>query len=1145
MASKKITDMPNWGGNQVPTDLLTGVDLSATVANQNVKSTLNDLFSVITKNITDGAVRWQGVAAPAVSAAGAGSIYFSTADNIYYASENGAAYVPLITKPAGSNKQVQFNNAAAFGGAAGFEYQAAASPNVQITAQNAAYTALQIDSAATPSAPIVKIRNTTADLYDFNVSDLTITKTTAFSIWLKTNAGAASSFRVGANSGTHPGTAYGLLFPYVGGSNSDGPGIYWTDGTYGSTVRLNLNLGLNFQGSSGVNAFRIRKATDNLNDGDLIFDFRPNDANFSLHPWGTNPGETTPIIFRELLANGTNYVGFKAPDAIPIAGDCVWTLPSADGTSGQALTTNGSKVLSWTTISGGSVAGSNKQVQFNNSAAFGGAAGFEYQAAASPNVSITAQNAAYVPLFVNTASTPSASIQQWAINNTVAVEIDKDGYLYLGQGIVSATPQTGKIFATGGTGNNVAGGSLILYGGTGTGTGQGGSIAFYTSPAGLGGNTPNTPVVYGELDQLGNWFLGDTNALLGTSATNGFFYCQATNGIPAGTPAATWTGIMPITIDATNYRLYSYIGGAWRNLTGGAGGITIGTTAITSGTAGRILYETSGNVVGEIAGSSADANGAVQWAATARTSGVAQYFRINTPADTGQTASTESVGIYFGGNGSGSTVTRTWAAGNITTQRENVFVAPTYAFASGSNTIASAATVFITGPPVAGANAIITNSHALRLQATVANGAIGIYDGTTLRGEIGTQYGYMYLGQADGIRQTIVAGGYNSIYLGTSGIAINSNATPNNWIELWGINNSKPALFVTQVSTQATATYPLASYRMYTTATNASSLHSYFTMNTNGTAAAGLGGQMVYRLETTTTEDVTAAAMDWLWTDATHATRTAALSFSTVQNAASLTERARITFDGTRSHFIIGNGGNVASPVGGLIQATSGADGSTNVNGADLILAGGQPTGNGTAGQVLRKYSLQGASGTTLRALSSSNYNIPAVMFTATASATVSNTTSETTIIGSGIGTTTMEAGMWRPGRTLRIRVSGYLTTTGTPTLQIRWKLGSTTIADTTAQTLSASISGNEYFEAFIDLSCRTIGATGTVIGQGAFRYHVGGGSAALDFLEALNTAAVTIDTTTALAVDVTAQWGTASASNTIVGTNTTIEILN
>jgi hypothetical protein len=50
--------------------------------------------------------------------------------------------------------------------------------------------------------------------------------------------------------------------------------------------------------------------------------------------------------------NGTNYVSFKAPDTI--AANVTWTLPSADGTSGQILSTNGSGTLSWATGGGGS-----------------------------------------------------------------------------------------------------------------------------------------------------------------------------------------------------------------------------------------------------------------------------------------------------------------------------------------------------------------------------------------------------------------------------------------------------------------------------------------------------------------------------------------------------------------------------------------------------------------------------------------------------------------------------------------------------------------------------------------------------------------------------------------------------------------------
>ncbi len=50
--------------------------------------------------------------------------------------------------------------------------------------------------------------------------------------------------------------------------------------------------------------------------------------------------------------NGTNYVAFKAPDTI--AANVTWTLPSADGTSSQVLSTNGSGTLSWATASGSS-----------------------------------------------------------------------------------------------------------------------------------------------------------------------------------------------------------------------------------------------------------------------------------------------------------------------------------------------------------------------------------------------------------------------------------------------------------------------------------------------------------------------------------------------------------------------------------------------------------------------------------------------------------------------------------------------------------------------------------------------------------------------------------------------------------------------
>ena len=70
-----------------------------------------------------------------------------------------------------------------------------------------------------------------------------------------------------------------------------------------------------------------------------------------LDPHGTGAGDTTELRFKELTANGNNYVGFKA--ANNIGASVIWTLPMVDGTSGQVLSTDGSGTLSWATAAGG------------------------------------------------------------------------------------------------------------------------------------------------------------------------------------------------------------------------------------------------------------------------------------------------------------------------------------------------------------------------------------------------------------------------------------------------------------------------------------------------------------------------------------------------------------------------------------------------------------------------------------------------------------------------------------------------------------------------------------------------------------------------------------------------------------------------
>jgi hypothetical protein len=64
----------------------------------------------------------------------------------------------------------------------------------------------------------------------------------------------------------------------------------------------------------------------------------------------TTPGRLDVRNAFRIYGSTSGYFGLTVPAA---AGSTTYTLPNADGTSGQALTTNGSGTLSWTTVSGG------------------------------------------------------------------------------------------------------------------------------------------------------------------------------------------------------------------------------------------------------------------------------------------------------------------------------------------------------------------------------------------------------------------------------------------------------------------------------------------------------------------------------------------------------------------------------------------------------------------------------------------------------------------------------------------------------------------------------------------------------------------------------------------------------------------------
>lgn len=555
MASKKITAMPDLAGGQVPTDLLTAVDLSASLANQNVKSTLNDLFAEITKNITDLSVQFGNGAAATVSAAGKGKLIYNNSVQSFQASENGAAYQNLL-KGSGTAQQVAFfTAAAALGGDTAFVWDStnnrlgigvtvAASvtslnvradgsaiaaeflpntvsdnPRVQIqvtssdgrigtsnatpspfyiitnnterisvesggavainrtspaqaqlhvdaatnvttaflannaagssveiavfqvnggnralltengewilgnassvsgkltlansagatltsiSAGNAASTlnfiwpivdptAGQVLSAAAPSGSDVVLSwvangsgappTLTATQIGFGDGSNQLSGSTRL-IWDNTNramtlgesgnagstfitlrsSNSASAFIAGS-AAVAPGSQGGLLMANVGGDQTQGPGITWSDGNYNGTSRLYLSLGLNWQGyDTGGQALRLRKTTATSSQGDVVFEFRPNDGYLQINPFGTSAGNTTEVRFLELAASGTNYVALRGPDAVG-ATNPVIVLPSSSAPSTNDVLTvtgvsSGIITTAWQAGGGGGISGS-------------------------------------------------------------------------------------------------------------------------------------------------------------------------------------------------------------------------------------------------------------------------------------------------------------------------------------------------------------------------------------------------------------------------------------------------------------------------------------------------------------------------------------------------------------------------------------------------------------------------------------------------------------------------------------------------------------------------------------------------------------------------------------------------------------------
>lgn len=168
----------------------------------------------------------------------------------------------------------------------------------------------------------------------------------------------------------------------------------------------------------------------------------------------------------------------------------------------------------------------------------------------------------------------------------------------------------------------------------------------------------------------------------------------------------------------------------------------------------------------------------------------------------------------------------------------------------------------------------------------------------------------------------------------------------------------------------------------------------------------------------------------------------------------------------------------------------------------------------------------------------------------------ISNTTSETIICPDF----SIPAYYMSAGKTIEIYASGVssnvVTTPGTLTMRCRWGgVAGTLLAATGAQGLDTTARTNAAWAMYLQIVCRSSGATGTFLTSGWFGAYNILSSTATNLLPALMgsagapsasaNAAVTVDTTTAKLLSLTAQFSVSTSPTNLTCQQRILKVIN
>jgi len=275
----------------------------------------------------------------------------------------------------------------------------------------------------------------------------------------------------------------------------------------------------------------------------------------------SSPGSKLDVKGTIRLSGATSgYVGL-APAAA--AGSTTYTLPSADGTSGQFLSTSGSGTLSWSSAPAATTpGGSDTQVQYNNSSAFAGSANLTFN-----GTTLTAAGLAGPLNGTVGATTPTTGVFTTAkaiaaaTQDSVTLQGRAGGTSSYG---VTITPTTltasrtltlpdasGTILQSGTTVTTAQGGTGltsftangVVYASSSSALATGSALVFDGTNLGVGTSSPSS---YGKLAVQTDGGTGTAIAAYSPSTTNGAklrlfdnYSYAAIEGIPVTATAST------------------------------------------------------------------------------------------------------------------------------------------------------------------------------------------------------------------------------------------------------------------------------------------------------------------------------------------------------------------------------------------------------------------------------------------------------------------------------------------------------------------------------------------------------------------------------------------------------------------------------